>query len=76
MSKTVGVMLTLPFSNVFDYKAPDDIKIGDIVRVPFGRNSEIGVVFKIGASADLDESKIKSIGRTISTSYGFHIKTK
>ena len=48
MSKTVGVMLTLPFSDVFDYKASDDVKIGDIVRVPFGRSFEIGVVFHVG----------------------------
>jgi len=61
MSKTVGVMLTLPFSNVFDYKAPDDVQIGDVVRVPFSRGFEIGVVFKIGASADLSENKIKPI---------------
>jgi len=61
MSKTVGVMLTLPFSSVFDYKAPDEVKVGDVVRVPFGRTSEIGVVFKIGASSDLAENKIKSV---------------
>ena len=61
MSQTIGVMLTLPFSQVFDYKAPDDVKVGDVVRVPFGRASEIGVVFKIGASADLKEGKIKSV---------------
>ena len=61
MSQTVGVMLTLPFSSVFDYKAPDNIQIGDAVRVPFGHTSEIGVVFKIGASSDLAENKIKSV---------------
>ena len=66
MSKTVGVMLTLPFSNVFDYKAPDDIKIGDVVRVPFGKSFEIGVVFKIGASAALSENKIKSVTEVFS----------
>ena len=61
MSKIVGVMLTLPFDNVFDYKAPDEVKIGDIVRVPFGKKHEVGIVFKIGATALLEEKKIKSV---------------
>ena len=61
MSKIVGVMLTLPFDNVFDYKAPDEVKIGDIVRVPFGKKHEIGIVFKIGATALLEEKKIKPV---------------
>ena len=61
MSKIVGVMLTLPFNSVFDYKAPDEVKIGDVVRVPFGQKQEIGVVFKIGATALLEEKKIKSV---------------
>lgn len=66
MSQTVGVMLTLPLSNVFDYWAPDDVQIGDVVRVPFGRGFEIGAVFKIGASADLPESKIKHVSKVFS----------
>lgn len=66
MSKTVGVMLTLPLSNVFDYKAPDDVRIGDVVRVPFGKGFETGAVFKIGASADLPESKIKHVSKVFS----------
>lgn len=70
MSQTVGVMLTLPFSNVFDYKAPDEVKVGDVVRVPFGRTSEIGVVFKIGASAALEEKKIKPLTEV----FKYHLK--
>ncbi len=61
MSKIVGVMLTLPFNDVFDYSASDNIKLGDIVRVPFGKSVEIGVVWKIGKSSDLEEKKIKAI---------------
>ena len=61
MTKIVGVMLTLPFNDVFDYSASDNIKLGDIVRVPFGKGVEIGVVWKIGKSSDLEEKKIKSI---------------
>jgi len=61
MSRIIGVMLPLPFNDVFDYKASDDIKIGDVVRIPFGKGIEIGVVFKLEKTADLDEKKIKSI---------------
>ena len=48
-------------NDVFDYSASDNIKLGDIVRVPFGKGVEIGVVWKIGKSSDLEEKKIKSI---------------
>ena len=61
MTQIVGVMLTLPFNNVFDYKAPDDINIGDIVRVPFGKGFEIGAVWCFKKSSDLEEKKIKSV---------------
>ena len=61
MSKIVGVMLPLPFNDVFDYRASDDVKIGDVVRVPFGKSIEIGVVFKSEKISDLDEKKIKNI---------------
>ena len=71
MSKIVGVMLTLPFDNAFDYKAPDDIKIGDVVRVPFGKTFEIGVVWCLEKTADIDEKKIKSITNVLP----YHLKT-
>lgn len=61
MSNIVGVMLTLPFSEPFDYKVEGDIALGSVVRVPFGRDEQIGVVWKHGKSAKIDDSKIKSI---------------
>lgn len=61
MSNIVGVMLTLPFSEPFDYKVEGDIALGTIVRVSFGRDEQIGVVWKHGKSAQIDDSKIKSI---------------
>lgn len=54
-------MLPLPFNEVFDYKAGDQINPGDIVRVPFGREHIAGVVWKNGKSSTLDEAKIKEI---------------
>ena len=62
MGKIVGVMLTLPFNNVFDYQADDEVKPGDIVRVSFGREQVIGAVWKIGKSCNLEDAKIKPIG--------------
>lgn len=64
MEKIAGVLLPLPFNDVFDYKIPDDVVPGQIVRVPFGREQQIGVVWKTGKSSNLDDSKIKSITET------------
>ena len=61
MDRIVGVMLPLPFNDVFDYRADGDITIGQIVRVPFGRDEAVGVVWKYGKSSKLDDKKIKSI---------------
>ena len=61
MDRIVGVMLPLPFNDVFDYRADSDIDIGQIVRVPFGRDEVVGVVWKNGKSSSLDDKKIKSI---------------
>lgn len=61
MSKTVGVLLALPFNDVFDYQAEDNVCLGQIVRVPFGRKTEIGVVWKLSKTSNLEECKIKKI---------------
>ena len=64
MEKIVGVLLPLPFNDVFDYKIPENVAPGQIVRVPFGREQQIGVVWKIGKSSNLDNNKIKSVIET------------
>ncbi len=61
MDRIVGVMLPLPFNDVFDYRADGDITVGQIVRVPFGRDEAVGVVWKYGKSSKLDDKKIKSV---------------
>lgn len=62
MSEIVGVLLPLPFNDVFDYKVEsDNVVLGSIVRVPWGREQQVGVVWKLGKSADIPESKIKPI---------------
>ena len=57
-----GVLLPLFFDDVFDYKADDEgLKIGQLVVVPFGRETHVGVIWKIGKSADIEDKKIKKI---------------
>ena len=61
MSQIIGVLLPLPFNEPFDYKIEGAVELGAIVRVPFGREQQIGVVWKIGRSSTLDDSKIKPV---------------
>lgn len=57
-----GVLLPIFFDDVFDYKADDEsLKIGQLVVVPFGRETHVGVIWKIGKSADIEDKKIKKI---------------
>ena len=60
-SHIVGVMLPLPFNEPFDYQTTEKVELGSIVRVPWGKEKQIGVVWKIGASSKLPLSKIKPI---------------
>lgn len=61
----VGVLLPLPFNEPFDYRIDDDVELGEIVRVPFGRETQVGVVWKKGKSCGLDDSKIKPVTERI-----------
>ena len=56
-----GILLPLPFDEVFDYSSNEDLTIGQMVVVPFGREELVGVVWKIGKSADIDAKKIKKV---------------
>ena len=56
-----GILLPLPFDEVFDYSSDESLSIGQMVVVPFGREELVGVVWKIGKSADIDVKKIKKI---------------
>ncbi len=57
----VGVLLPMPFNEPFDYQADEAVELGQLVRVPFGREVLVGVVWKIGKTSNLDEKKIKKI---------------
>ena len=56
-----GVLLPLIFDDVFDYCYDEELKIGQLVLVSFGREELIGVVYKIGKSANIEDKKIKKI---------------
>lgn len=61
MTNIVGVLLPLPLNTVFDYQAPDNISLGAVVSVPFGKEKLVGCVWKIGKSCSLEETQIKHI---------------
>lgn len=56
-----GVLLPLPFNDVFDYQSEEELTVGQIVIVPFGREELAGIVWKIGQTAAIDLKKIKAI---------------
>ncbi len=66
MSQIVGVLLPLPFNEPFDYKIDGDVVLGELVRVSFGREVLVGVVWKMGRSSTIDETKIKPVMERIS----------
>lgn len=57
----IGVLLPLPFDEAFDYKCQEDVALGSIVKVSFGRDEHIGVVWQCGKTSKLDDEKIKPI---------------
>ncbi len=63
MAEIVGVLLTLPFDEPFDYQTDRAVEIGQIVEVPFGRDKQIGIVFSHGNSSGLAPEKIKNISQ-------------
>lgn len=55
------VLLTLPFNEPFDYKIEEMVKLGSIVKVSFGKDTLVGVVWGISDTSKLDNKKIKKI---------------
>ena len=62
---TYGVLLPLPFNDVFDYQFDENLDIGQLVKVSFGRDVMVGVIWKIGKSAQIDIKKIKKISQVL-----------
>ncbi len=61
MTTIIGVMLPLPFNEAFDYKTETELPLGTLVRVPWGREEQIGIVWHHGKTSQLPDSKIKPI---------------
>ena len=58
--KPVDILLTKPFDHPFTYLAPEDVKLGDYVKVPFRNEESIGVVW-----SESKEGKFKNIKEVI-----------
>ena len=56
-----GVLLPLPFDEPFDYSSNEDLPVGTIVRVPWGKQEIVGVVWNKKKSSDCAPNKIKPI---------------
>lgn len=57
----VGVLLPLPFEEPFDYCCDDDVKLGALVKVPWGKNEIIGAVWIKKENSDCEKEKIRSV---------------
>ena len=63
MAQIVGILLPLPFDEPFDYQTEVELKIGQLVEVPFGAQKQIGMVYRLSGSSDIEASKIKKISK-------------
>lgn len=68
MDQIIKVVVDLPLKKLnkeFDYLLPEElsskIKIGQLVRVPFGRRKLTGFVVKTKAESEVDKSKLKKV---------------
>ncbi|MBM3556236.1 MAG: primosomal protein N', partial [Alphaproteobacteria bacterium] len=59
---TVAVLLPLPLAGAYDYAVPAglDLAPGDVVRVPLGKRSEIGIVWGPG-KGDVAPTKLRAV---------------
>ena len=65
MEKIVGVLPALPFDRPFDYKVNREVEVGQIVEVPFGKIRQIGIVYSLQPSMEVNADKIKSVSKYI-----------
>ena len=62
------VALDTPLRRTFDYRIEADLPVpplGSRVSVPFGRRQLVGVAVSLESESEVDESKLKSISRTL-----------
>ncbi|MGI9202871.1 MAG: primosomal protein N' [Woeseiaceae bacterium] len=63
----IRVAINAPLSRLFDYLAPAGarVKPGSRVRVPFGRQAQIGTVLENAASSELPSARLRSVSAVI-----------
>ena len=60
--KFIQVAIDVPMDQLFDYLPNDQIlKIGQYVKVPFGRRQIIGIICSISSATDVPREKLKKI---------------
>lgn len=64
------VAINAPLSRLFDYRTPPSgqVATGCRVRVPFGRQTQIGMVMEIAAESDLPQEKLRQAKEVLDTS--------
>jgi primosomal protein N' (replication factor Y) len=63
--KTARIGLDVPLAQLFDYRAEDDIEVGQRVLVPFGPRQMVGVVLEIADATSIPEHRLKSVTRVL-----------
>lgn len=61
MAGIIGVLLPLPFDTPFDYMSEQEVQLGQYVTVPFGKETQIGIVYSLQAPSELSADKIKKV---------------
>jgi primosomal protein N' (replication factor Y) len=63
------VVLKVPLAKTFDYLIPDDClalaQPGHRVRVPFGKQEKVGVIYALAAASDVPVSQLKSLSEVL-----------
>ncbi len=57
----ISVIVPLPLAESYDYEAPPEINVGDVVEVPFGKKKLNAVVAEIKKDSAVSGDKIKAI---------------
>ena len=63
MKQIIGVLTTLPFDNPFDYTVDRNVCLGQIVEVPFGKGRQVGIIYSLQGSGEVDETKLKAVSK-------------
>jgi len=68
----LSIAVPIPLNFSFDYLPPDNCKFEQLkpglrIKIPFGKQSKIGVLLAINSSSDIDTSKLKQAEELLDT---------